>query len=259
MAKTVMISKARLERLYRRYNNRIHVQPDPLQFLYNYSHIRDREITGLIAASLAYGRVNQIINSVSMVLNRLGPSPHAFLMDSCELELEKMFSDFRHRFTDGKQLVFLLSCIKKNIKKFGSLNQCFLCGYSKNDENVLAALKNFISQLTCKPDGFCSSLFPLAVGNSALKRFNLFLRWMVRKDNVDPGGWEGIETSKLIIPLDTHMHKISLKLDLTSRKQADMKTALEVTRAFNKFCPNDPVKYDFALTRLGIKNCGYIF
>ncbi|MGM0366400.1 MAG: TIGR02757 family protein [Actinomycetota bacterium] len=254
-----MVTAERLEKLYNRYNDRIHVSPDPLQFLYDYPWIRDREIAGLIASSLAYGRVAQIIKSVSLVLERIGPQPRDFLLKTDEPELGQMFSDFRHRFTEGSQLGFLLCCIRNAVKRYGSLNECFLAGYREDDENILASVKDFISRLTCKPQGFCNSLFPDAAGKSALKRFNLYLRWMVRKDRVDPGGWEGIEASKLIIPLDTHMHRISLKLQLTARKQADMKTALEVTRAFGKFCPKDPVKYDFALTRLGIKNCGYIF
>jgi uncharacterized protein (TIGR02757 family) len=83
---------------------------------------------------------------------------------------------------------------------------------------------------------------------------NLFLRWMARKDRVDPGGWNGIPLSKLIIPLDTHMHRISLALNLTKRKHANMATALEITSVFKKIVPDDPVKYDFALTRFGIRN-----
>jgi uncharacterized protein (TIGR02757 family) len=82
---------------------------------------------------------------------------------------------------------------------------------------------------------------------------NLFLRWMVRRDRVDPGGWDGIPCSNLIIPLDTHMHRISLALNLTKRKQANMNTALAITSCFKKIVPEDPVKYDFALTRLGIR------
>ena len=83
---------------------------------------------------------------------------------------------------------------------------------------------------------------------------NLFLRWMVRKDRVDPGGWHGVPVSKLIIPLDTHMHKISLKLGFTTKQQANMRTALEITTGFRQIIPDDPVKYDFVLTRFGIRD-----
>ena len=80
----------------------------------------------------------------------------------------------------------------------------------------------------------------------------MFLRWMVRKDAIDPGGWDQISPSKLIVPIDTHMHQVGLKLGFTKRKQANLTTALEVTSAFSKFSPDDPVKYDFSLTRVGI-------
>ncbi|MCD6487215.1 MAG: TIGR02757 family protein, partial [Syntrophobacterales bacterium] len=98
-----------------------------------------------------------------------------------------------------------------------------------------------------------NSLLPSPAKGSACKRLNLFLRWMVRHDDVDPGGWDDISSSKLIIPLDTHMHRICLALGITKRKQADMKTALEITRSFQVMAPHDPVRYDFALTRLGIR------
>jgi len=88
---------------------------------------------------------------------------------------------------------------------------------------------------------------------SACKRMNLFLRWMVRKDRVDPGGWADVPVSKLIVPLDTHMHKISLQLGFTSKKQANLQAALEITNGFKKLVPEDPVKYDFSLTRFGIR------
>ncbi|MBW2226086.1 MAG: DUF2400 family protein, partial [Deltaproteobacteria bacterium] len=96
-------------------------------------------------------------------------------------------------------------------------------------------------------------LVALPEKGSACKRMNLFLRWMVRKDRVDPGGWADVPLSKLIVPLDTHMHKISLQLGFTSKKQANMHAALEITDGFKNFVPDDPVKYDFSLTRFGIR------
>ncbi|MCJ7774009.1 MAG: DUF2400 domain-containing protein, partial [Desulfobacterales bacterium] len=89
---------------------------------------------------------------------------------------------------------------------------------------------------------------------SACKRMNLFLRWMVRQDAVDPGGWDDVSPSKLVIPLDTHMYRIGLRLGFTTRKQMDMHTAIEITKGFQKVIPDDPVKYDFSLTRFGIRN-----
>lgn len=254
-----MVDKQKLDKLYDRYNHRKYVSPDPLQFLYNYPRAEDREIVGFIASSLAYGRVAQIIKSVSAVLDRLGPSPHDFLLDLSDSNIKGMFSGFKHRFTTEDEVEFMLACLRNALKKYGSLNNCFLEGYSVRQENVLQPLLKFISRVTCRPGSFCNSLFPSASGSSALKRLNLYLRWMVREDDVDPGGWQGIEASKLIVPLDVHMHRISKQLGLTCRKQADMKTAMEITLAFKNICPRDPIKYDFALTRLGIKKDGYIF
>ncbi len=245
--------KTRLDTLYKKYNKRAYVHPDPLEFLYEYKDIRDREIVGLIASALAYGRVAQILKSVSSVLDLMGPSPCQFLMDSSRPSVSGKLKYFKHRFADGKQLSSLLNNIKKTVNRFGSLNACFLNEMYPNDKTLIPALTNFSHQLAAGKNS-PGHLIPLPEKGSACKRMNLFLRWMARKDDVDPGGWEGISPSSLIIPLDTHMHKISLRLGLTKRKQANMITALEITAGFNTISPDDPTKYDFSLTRLGIRN-----
>ena len=121
---------------------------------------------------------------------------------------------------------------------------------------MLPALSAFADALIAAADGGCPSLVPHPAKGSACKRLHLYLRWMVRRDAVDPGGWNGVPTAKLIVPLDTHMHRIGLGLGLTARRQADMRTALEVTRGFARHAPHDPVRYDFALTRLPILGLG---
>lgn len=125
---------------------------------------------------------------------------------------------------------------------------------SNDAETVLPALDAFVTELTAVFEGKPVSLLPAPAKGSACKRLNLYLRWMVRKDNVDPGGWDGIPASRLVVPLDVHMHRISSSLGLTARKAADIKTAIEITRAFRKISPEDPVRYDFCLTRLGIRD-----
>ncbi len=251
--------KEELDRLYLHYNDRKFIHPDPLEFLYKYNEIKDREIAGLIASSLAYGRVTQILKSVSIVLSKMMPGPLIFLRESSPGFIYRTFSDFKHRFTTGAELSCLLVNIKNSILKYGSLNECFVDGLKKEDMSTLPAVLNFAKSLNSSQKNRCNSLMPSPVGDSAFKRLNLYLRWMVRRDNVDPGGWYKISSSKLIIPLDTHMYRISLKLGLTKRKQADIKTALEVTDAFRRFDKNDPVKYDFALTRLGMGKIEQIF
>jgi len=245
--------KKELEILYDQYNRRRYVHPDPLEFLYPYEEVRDREIAGLIASSLAYGRVDQILKSVSIVLKIMNPSPYLFLKNSTQTSINKAFAGFIHRFASQDNLAAFLAGIKNVIDEFGSLNKCFLDGFSKNDKTIISAMTFFSAQLIDvknKP----GHLVAQPLKGSACKRMNLFLRWMVRKDRVDPGGWTGIPLSVLVIPLDTHMHRISLALKLTKRKQANMASAIEVTSGFKKLVPDDPVKYDFALTRFGIRH-----
>jgi uncharacterized protein (TIGR02757 family) len=246
--------KKRLDELYAVYNQQTHVHPDPIEYLYDYTNPMDREIVGLIAASLAYGRVMQILKSVSHVLCIMGPSPAVYLKNASPKALRREFADFVHRFATGENLMALLLGIKQVIKAHGSLYECFLNGFRKRDGSVLSALTQFVRNLTEFKSLTAGHLVPLPEKGSACKRLNLFMRWMVRKDAVDPGGWDEIPESKLIIPLDVHMYRAGLLLGFTKRKQADMRTALEVTAGFKEIVPQDPVRYDFAITRLGMRN-----
>ena len=245
--------KRELDKLYNQYNHRRYVHPDPLEFLFSYKEIRDREIAGLVASALAYGRVAQILKSVAQVLHRMTPSPYLFLKNSDYELIYNEFKDFRHRFAGGDDLAALLFGIKNTIDKFGSLYQCFLNGFSEKDENIVRAMLFFSHELAGHENS-PGHLVALPEKGSACKRMNLFLRWMVRKDRVDPGGWDNIPPSKLILPIDTHMHKIGLAFEFTKKKQANMAAALEITRRFKRMVPDDPVKYDFVLTRFGIRS-----
>lgn len=248
------IDRDRLEGLYARCNHRAFVHPDPLEFLYAYDDPRDREIVGLIASSLAYGRVLQVLKSISSVLEPMTPCPSHFLLHASEKFLFSRFSNFKHRFSTGEELVRMLIGVKQAFECYGSLHACFATGLSDLHDTVLPALSLFVDYLCRDRYRGSNSLLPRPSRGSACKRLNLFLRWMVRKDAVDPGGWDRVSLSKLIVPLDTHMHRISLALGLTDRRQADMSTALEITRAFAKINPEDPARYDFSLTRLGIRS-----
>jgi len=247
------MNKTDLNRIYNTYNKRRFVHPDPLEFLYHYNDIRDREIAALIASSLAYGRVAQILKSVSCVLDAMGKSPYSFISNKTYSTLSHMFKGFKHRFATGKQIAALLIGAKITIRQFGSLNECFVSGMAEEDENILPAMSFFVNHLTIHTQN-CGHLLADPEKGSACKRINLFLRWMVRKDSVDPGGWQGIDRSKLVIPLDTHMHRIGLHFGFSSRKQANIKTALEITEGFKAFSQKDPLKYDFVLTRFGIRD-----
>ncbi len=246
-----LLDKKILEEQYDKYNDRKYVHPDPLEFLYDYNDVKEREVAGLVAASLAYGQVKQILKSVSRVLNVLGANPSEFLIKTSPKELSHLFKDFKHRFTTGEEMARFLANTGHVIRKFGSLYECFESEYKK-EKDLPGAILNFSKEIRLGDCDCYNSLMPMPAGKCAFKRVNLYLRWMVRKDNVDPGGWEGISTSKLIIPLDIHMHRVSMLHNLTDRKQADMNTAAQITNALKKYAPDDPVKYDFALTRPGI-------
>lgn len=249
-----LINKKKLDALYAKYNRRQYVHPDPLEFLYRYDDKHDREIVGMVASSLAYGTVTQILRSVSSILEKVGAKPSVFLANASRKSIQRTFNGFKHRFTTGDDIADLLWGIKSAIEKHGSLHACFTYGYDENDETILPALASFVRELKLNPDGDPCYLLPCPTAGSACKRLNLFMRWMVRRDDVDPGGWYNVPASRLIVPLDRHMHSISLALGITKRKQPDMRTAVEITEAFRVIVPQDPVRYDFALTRLGIRD-----
>jgi len=244
--------KRRLEKLYAEYNRLEFVHPDPLEFLHKYEDVRDREIVALVASSLAYGRVAQILRSVSLVLGRIEASA-VYVSTGTEKSFRRDFTGFVHRFTKGDDLALMLLGGKRLIARHGSLEGAFCAGLHEKEETVLPALCSFTAQLNSSVGIRRSSLVPQGSSGSACKRLNLFLRWMVRRDHVDPGGWERVPASRLIVPLDVHMHRISLAMGLTERKQANMRAALDATAAFRKMMPEDPVRYDFSLTRLGIR------
>lgn len=239
--------------LYDTYNRREYVHPDPLEFLYDYQDVRDREIVALVSSSLAYGGIKQILKSVATALSPI-PGPAEFIRNSSRKDLEILYSGFKHRFTTGEELASMLFGVRSVLEKHGTLEACFVNFLKPEDDTILPALSGFVSELSSVFKGKPRSLLPSPVNGSACKRLNLFLRWMVRKDQVDPGGWDHVPQSKLVIPVDIHMHRISFMLGLTTRKVADMKTAIEITRAFRKISPEDPVRFDFCLTRLGIRD-----
>jgi uncharacterized protein (TIGR02757 family) len=249
-----LINGKLFEELYATYNRPEFIHPDPLEFLLRYPEMEDREIVGIIASSLAYGRVAQILKSISRILKKMGPSPRQFLKAASRGSLQRSFFRFKHRFTTSEELVDFLLAIQKVTQSHGSLQRCFLMHYDSRDPDITRALESFVQEIKVHLSINENSLLPCPGKRSACKRLHLFLRWMVRSDAVDPGGWSDVSPSKLIVPLDTHMHRICLEMGMTSRKQADLKTALEVTEAFRTFAPEDPVRYDFALTRTGIRN-----
>jgi uncharacterized protein (TIGR02757 family) len=253
--------KKALDAHYRAWNRRRYVHPDPLELLYEQADPADQEIVGLVAACLAYGRVAQILASARRVLALMdgegnAPSapggPRGFLERTPAEGIARMCAGFTHRFTTGREMAALLTGIKRAIAVHGSLERLFAAGLSRGDSTVLPALARFVGELRSSAGSALPSLLPSPTDGSACKRLNLFLRWMARRDAVDPGPWTAVPASKLVVPLDTHMFRIARGLGLTQRRQADLKSALEITAGFRALRPDDPVRYDFSLTRLAL-------
>ena len=244
------LDREKLNALYTRMNVRSYASPDPIEVLYRYSDPIDQEVMGLVSASLAYGRVAHILNNVQKVADALGEHPASRLMDSTPAQLLKRLAGFQHRWTREEEMVALLLGMRRVLRNHASLGACFLAGYRADDETILPALVIW-TQALLRAD--CPSLLANPASGSACKRLLMYLRWMVRKDEIDLGLWTTVPAAKLLVPLDTHMFNICRKLKLTQRKQANLKTAVEVSRGFARIAPDDPVRYDFALTRLGIR------
>lgn len=206
-----------------------------------------------MASSLAYGRVAQILRSVRRVLDALGPHPRHFLLEGSE-RLPEALAGFKHRFTTSEDVVTLLARAAQALQEHGSLEELLrACLAEVEGRDLLPALDRFADALWPADRGG----FPLIAAprdGSACKRLFLFLKWMVRHDGVDPGGWTVLGPEDLIMPVDTHIHAIAARLGLTARKQADLRSALEITDAFRRICPRDPTRYDFVLTRFGIRS-----
>jgi len=259
IAEATLLEKLKevLEKLYQKYNRHELIKPDPLQFVYEYTKLADMEMAGFLAAALAYGRVEQIEASVRNLLGRMGKSPFDFVADFTNKDRTRL-KNFKHRFNTGDDISDLLVLLKGAINKAGSIEKFFLLGYNPADENIIPSLTRFCDSLT--GSGAISRGLKFLVATpargGAAKRLNMFLRWMVRKDDVDAGIWRGVDKSKLIVPVDVHIGRLSKILGFHSRSNVTLKTALDITRNFAEIEPADPVKYDFALSRIGIlENC----
>lgn len=248
--------RALLERIHRAYNRRSYAENDPIAYLYAFDRAGDRELVALVASSLAFGNIKQIMRSVESVLDPLGDAPVERVMSSSPRELRKMFAGFKHRWARGEDLTCLLLGARHVIERYGSLENCCAGAFRSSHRDVVPALTALTAEIARGSGDGTGCLLPSPCRGSACKRLNLFLRWMVRRDDVDPGGWRALPAAKLVVPLDVHMHRWGRALGFTARRQADLRAAREVTDAFRKFAPDDPVRYDFALTRLAVERDG---
>lgn len=241
--------KARLDTLVETFDVTT-IEPDPLQLVLRYDDPRDQEVAGLIAAAFAYGRADIIVKNIGAVLDRMTPSPYRYLRTFDAREASKRFAGFAHRFHKTPDLVAFLGCIARHQSLGALFKEC----YDPADEDIGPSLTRFVHRLlpTANRLPAVSYLLTAPEDGSACKRMNLFLRWMVRRTPPDLGLWTFVDPAKLVMPLDTHIHRISTFLGLSERKSADWKGARAITDRLAVFDAADPVRYDFALCRLGI-------
>ena len=239
---------------------------DPIVFLSRYESDEDREVVGWIASAFAYGRVETIQDNVGRILEPLGSHPARALDrigDFREFARESL-TGFRHRFhgaRDAALLLFVIACARS---KAGSVRRFFEEAFRSEERDIGGLLSRVVARIAAFdfrpilgrrriPSGSPTQFFfPDPTRGSACKRWNLYLRWMVRRDRLDYGLWSGIPTDRLVMPTDTHIHLVSRRLGLTRRKSADWKTAREITDRLARFDPADPVRFDYALCRVGI-------
>ena len=237
--------KNKLDELAKKYETEDFIKDDPIQFPHKFKSKEDIEIAGFISALFAFGRRELFIKKLDYLFS-LANSPFELISDFDKYNLD----NFIYRFIKNEDLIELLRILNKlYIQDKSSLEELF---NSKDRFNTVT--NYFYNNSNCSQNlGFCF-MFAKPSNNSALKRLNMFLRWMVREGQVDFGIWKSIKKSELLIPLDTHVARISREFNLLKRKQNDFRAVLELTDKLKEFDENDPVKYDFALFGYGVNN-----
>jgi uncharacterized protein (TIGR02757 family) len=261
------ILKPALDRLYDAFNYPDSAA-DPIQIVRRYASLEDREIVAFIASALAFGRVTSVLASIEGICRVLGPSPavtiRAFEPDRDGAPLRALV----HRWTRGADFVALLWILRTLVEEAGSLERAFARGHDSEAVDVAPAIEAFSARARRVDLRPAYGRRPRTPGvyfffarpstGSACKRINLFLRWMVRRDAIDPGGWTSVTPRQLVVPLDTHTIRTGRCLRLTRRATPGWKMAAEITEALRLLDPDDPVRYDFALCHLGMMGaCGY--
>jgi uncharacterized protein (TIGR02757 family) len=259
---------SRLTRLYQDYN-REDAALDPVQIVRRYSQPADQEVIGFCAAALAFGRVQSVLNTVGALAAVLGPSPAAFVRRFDPAATHAALHAMVHRWIRGRDIVALLWILRQMLDEAGSIEAFFAAGYDPQAVDIGEALDSF-SRRALALDlkrvygrrlparaGVCY-FFPRPSAGSGCKRLNLFLRWMVRRDEVDLGAWTSIPPAKLIVPLDTHVIRLGRCLRLTKYASPGWRMAADITAALRTIDPQDPVRFDFSLCHVGMMNaCGF--
>ncbi len=250
--------KQLLERTLRAQDGAAELARDPVSRLHRFAESRDRETAGLIAAAITYGRVESILQHLDQLLECFGPSPADYARHFQRGDDRAFFDRFVHRWTRGADIVELLLRIGRTLRRHGTLEAAFAAGLDPDDADVLPALGGFVDELRepgpgiGEPSRALRALLAHPRDGSACKRALLWLRWMVRCDDIDPGGWTAVPPRLLVVPVDTHIGRIAGYLGLTARKTFGLAMAREITERLRRLDAGDPVRYDFALCHLGI-------
>jgi uncharacterized protein (TIGR02757 family) len=261
------ILKRELDRLYLSFNHPDSAS-DPIQIVRRYPRLEDRELIAFIASALAFGRVASVLASIEAVCAVLGPSPALFVRAFDPARDTEALRRIVHRWTRGDDFVALVWILHTMLGESGSLEQAFAGGHSASAPDVEPSLEAFSQRarrVNLRPaygrrprDPGVYYFWSRPSSGSACKRLNLFLRWMVRRDAIDPGGWTCLHPRQLIVPLDTHTIRTGRCLRLTRRATPGWKMAVDITEGLRQLDPEDPVRYDFSLCHLGMMGaCGY--
>jgi uncharacterized protein (TIGR02757 family) len=242
---------------------------DPIQIVRRYPRTEDREVVAFVASAVAFGRVASVIASAEAICAAMGVSPARFVRRFDPVRDGAPLRAIVHRWTRGNDFVALVWILRQLIDVHGSLEAACAAGLSPDARDIGDALEQFSSaaraidlrpaygpKVPATPGVYYFFSRPSSGG--ACKRLNLFLRWMVRRDGVDPGGWTAIKPSQLIVPLDTHTIRVGRCLRLTRRASPGWKMAVDITDALRAIDPDDPVRYDFSLCHLSMMGaCGW--
>lgn len=244
--------KAFLDAKVVQYNNPKFIESDPIQIPHQFNIKQDIEIAGFLTATIAWGNRKSIINNASRLMELMDHAPYDFVLNHQETDLDK-FLPFVHRTFNGDDCVQFIKSLQHLYKHHNGLEAVFAKHAEKDSlQKSISHFKTTFFEVDHLARTQKHVSDPLK--NSAAKRINMFLRWMVRNDKtgVDFGIWNSLSPSQLSCPLDVHSGNVARKLGLLKRKQNDAKALLELDTALRKLDAKDPVKYDFALFGLGV-------
>lgn len=237
------------------YNQPEFIPEDPISIPHQFTKLQDIEIIGLWAALLSWGQRKTIISKSLELCEIMDFAPYQFIMDPSDRELQKL-AKFKHRTFNGDDALCMAGFFKWYYSRFHSLEDAFLADGHDFYDRMKYGIENFYQLFVSAPDFLKRTQKHVAspFKKSACKRINMFLRWMVRNDpnGVDFGLWRRLSPAQLMIPLDVHVFRIASSLGLLQRKTADWNAVEELTKNLRSLCPEDPVKYDFALFGLGV-------